>query len=39
MMELAPIILFVYNRLRHTRITVKALHNNELANNIFAFTE
>ena len=31
-MELAPIILFVYNRLRHTRITVEALQNNELAN-------
>lgn len=31
-MLLAPIILFVYNRLRHTHITVEALQDNELAN-------
>ncbi|MEL7663307.1 MAG: glycosyltransferase [Methanosarcina mazei] len=30
--ELAPIVLFVYNRPWHTRQTVKALQKNELAN-------
>ena len=30
-MKLAPIILFVYNRLRHTQQTVEALQKNELA--------
>lgn len=30
-MDLAPIALFVYNRLRHTRQTVEALSKNELA--------
>ena len=29
--ELAPIILFVYNRLEHTKQTIKALQKNELA--------
>ena len=28
----APIVLFVYNRLKHTRLTVEALQKNELAN-------
>ena len=28
----APIVLFVYNRLEHTRLTVEALQKNELAN-------
>ncbi|WP_434037636.1 CatB-related O-acetyltransferase [Formosa sp. 4Alg 33] len=32
-MELAPIILFVYNRLAHTKQTIEALQNNELATN------
>ena len=31
-MNLAPIVLFVYNRLWHTQQTVKALQKNELAN-------
>lgn len=31
-MKLAPIVLFVYNRLDHTRQTVEALQKNELAN-------
>ena len=31
MNKLAPIVLFVYNRLEHTRQTVAALRNNELA--------
>jgi acetyltransferase-like isoleucine patch superfamily enzyme len=30
--ELAPIVLFVYNRLDHTRQTIEALQKNELAN-------
>lgn len=30
--ELAPIVLFVYNRLEHTIRTIEALKNNELAN-------
>ena len=30
-MNLAPIILFVYNRLRQTQQTVEALQENELA--------
>jgi len=30
-MELAPIVLFVYNRLEHTKKTIKALQKNELA--------
>jgi GT2 family glycosyltransferase len=30
-MKLAPIVLFVYNRLEHTKKTVKALKKNELA--------
>lgn len=30
-MELSPIVLFVYNRPRHTRRTVEALQQNELA--------
>lgn len=31
-MNLAPIVLFVYNRLEHTKNTVRALQNNKLAN-------
>lgn len=31
-MNLAPIVLFVYNRLEHTKDTVRALQNNKLAN-------
>jgi len=31
-LDLAPIVLFVYNRLEHTRQTVEALQKNELAN-------
>ncbi|MBD3843276.1 MAG: glycosyltransferase [Campylobacterales bacterium] len=31
-LDLAPIVLFVYNRPRHTKQTVEALQNNELAN-------
>ena len=30
-MQLAPVVLFVYNRLQHTRQTVAALQQNELA--------
>ena len=30
-MNLSPIVLFVYNRPRHTQKTIKALQNNELA--------
>ena len=32
MKNLAPVILFVYNRLEHTRKTVESLKNNHLAN-------
>lgn len=32
-MNLAPIILFTYNRLYHTKQTISALQKNELANN------
>ncbi len=40
-MKLAPIILFVYNRPWHTRQTVEALQNNELARNseLFIFSD
>lgn len=31
MIELAPIVVFVYNRLDHTQKTIKALQNNNLA--------
>ena len=31
-MNLAPIVLFVYNRLDHTKQTIEALQKNELAN-------
>lgn len=31
-MNLAPVVLFVYNRLTHTRLTVEALQKNILAN-------
>lgn len=31
-MNLAPVVLFVYNRLAHTRLTVEALQKNILAN-------
>ena len=31
-MSLAPIVLFVYNRLEHTRQTLESLQKNELAN-------
>lgn len=32
MKELSPIVLFVYNRLIHTKLTIEALQKNELAN-------
>ena len=32
-METAPIILFTYNRLKHTRATVEALQQNKEAEN------
>jgi hypothetical protein len=40
-MDLAPIILFVYNRPWHTEQTVEALKNNELAteSNLFIFSD
>lgn len=40
-MEFAPIILFVYNRLWHTRKTVEALQKNELAidSELFIFAD
>lgn len=40
-MELAPIILFTYNRLFHTEETIKALQKNELANksDLFIFSD
>jgi len=40
-MNLAPIVIFVYNRLDHTRQTVEALQKNELANesNLFIFSD
>lgn len=40
-MTLAPIVLFVYNRLWHTRQTVEALRNNELAagSDLFVFSD
>jgi hypothetical protein len=40
-MIVAPIILFVYNRLSHTRRTVEALQKNELANcsDLFIFAD
>ena len=40
-MSLAPIILFVYNRPRHTRQTVEALQKNDLAaeSNLFIFAD
>ena len=31
-MELAPVVLFTYNRPWHTRQTIDALQKNELAN-------
>jgi hypothetical protein len=41
MTELAPIVLFVYNRPEHTLKTLEALSNNELANcsNLFIFAD
>jgi len=41
MTELAPIVLFVYNRLNHTRQTVEALQKNELAaqSELFIFSD
>lgn len=40
-MELAPIVLFVYNRLWHTQQTVEALKKNELAkeSELFVFSD
>ena len=40
-MNYAPIVLFTYNRLLHTRKTVESLQNNELANksNLFIFSD
>ncbi|MBR4625245.1 MAG: sugar transferase [Alphaproteobacteria bacterium] len=40
-MELAPIVLFVYNRLSHTKQTVEALQNNILAkqSNLYIFSD
>src|SRR5574341_550215 len=40
-MNIAPISLFVYNRLRHTQQTVEALQKNELANvsHLFVFSD
>ena len=40
-MKLAPIVLFVYNRPQHTRQTVEALKQNELANqsDLFVFSD
>jgi hypothetical protein len=37
----APIVLFVYNRLEHTQSTVRALQNNQLAENsdLFVFAD
>lgn len=35
--ELAPIVLFVYNRLWHTKNTIEALQQNELANESVLF--
>lgn len=39
--DLAPIVLFVYNRLWHTKQTIEALKKNELANNseLFIFSD
>ena len=41
MQELAPIVLFVYNRPWHTRKTIEALKNNELAgeSDLFIFAD
>lgn len=40
-MSLAPIVLFTYNRLLHTRQTIEALQKNELANKseLFIFSD
>jgi len=40
-MNLAPIVLFVYNRPWHTQQTVKALQNNDLADGskLFIFSD
>jgi hypothetical protein len=40
-MNLSPIVLFVYNRPWHTRQTIKALQNNELADrsNLFIYSD
>jgi len=40
-MNLAPIVLFVYNRPEHTLMTIDALSNNEYANesNLFIFSD
>ena len=39
--KLAPIVLFVYNRLNHTKITLEALQKNQLANesNLFIYSD
>jgi len=41
MQELAPIVLFVYNRPSHTKKTIEALKNNELAgeSDLFIFSD
>lgn len=36
-MKLAPIVLFIYNRLQHTKQTVEALQRNELAKESYLF--
>src|SRR5689334_15084420 len=40
-METAPIILFTYNRLKHTQATIKALQGNNLAerSNLIIFSD
>ena len=41
MKPLAPIVIFVYNRLEHTRQTIEALARNTLANesNVFIYSD
>ena len=41
MLKLAPIVLFVYNRPRHTKTTIEYLKNNNLANlsELFIFSD
>ncbi len=35
--KLAPIVLFVYNRVNHTRKTIEALKENQLANESYLY--